>query len=249
MNLHKIKNSIVVIVLSVLALIPVSVATAQGASALRITSPESIPQMTVGREVQIVITAAGGTGTYLWDDLSIAVFGSTQELFVQDDQSYRIIGTPQVAGNHTFVVTVRDSDGAAVSKRYNFSVAAAAGNPPGPSGNGNGGGGGQGGGSQGGGQASGSSGEGAYIVGSFTNLTEFQDIPSFLVRLIEVALSVTGILAVLFIIVGGLRMITSAGDSGAVTAGKNTVKYALFGLILAVLSFAIVRVITNVLVS
>jgi hypothetical protein len=52
---------------------------------------------------------------------------------------------------------------------------------------------------------------------------------------------VVGILAVIMIIFGGFRYITSAGDSGKITNAKNTIIYALVGLIIVVLAQAIVR--------
>ena len=40
---------------------------------------------------------------------------------------------------------------------------------------------------------------------------------------------------------GGFKYITSAGDASAVTAAKNTILYAVIGIIVAVLSYAIVN--------
>ncbi|MBQ8996572.1 hypothetical protein IJ095_00885 [Candidatus Saccharibacteria bacterium] len=52
---------------------------------------------------------------------------------------------------------------------------------------------------------------------------------------------VVGVLAVIMIIVAGVQMITSAGDSGAVTKAKRTLVYSIVGLIVAVLAYAIVN--------
>jgi len=54
-------------------------------------------------------------------------------------------------------------------------------------------------------------------------------------------LFIAGALAVIMIIFGGLRYVTSAGNSSAVTAAKNTVLYAIVGLIVAFLAFAAVN--------
>lgn len=51
----------------------------------------------------------------------------------------------------------------------------------------------------------------------------------------------TGILAVIFIIIGGVRYIVSQGDEKSVKSAKDTVLYAIIGLILAILAFAIVN--------
>ncbi len=57
----------------------------------------------------------------------------------------------------------------------------------------------------------------------------------------NVLLFVAGALAVIMIIWGGIRYATSAGNSSSVTAAKNTVLYAIVGLIVAFLAFAAVN--------
>ncbi len=84
---------------------------------------------------------------------------------------------------------------------------------------------------------------------TFYNPINIESIPEFIVRIINILLILTGMLAVLFIIIGGLRYITSAGNPQNATGAKNTILYAIFGLAFAVLSYAIVNVITNVLIN
>lgn len=50
-----------------------------------------------------------------------------------------------------------------------------------------------------------------------------------------------GAISVIFIIIGGLRYVTSNGDSKNVTAAKDTILYAIIGVIVAVVSFAAVQ--------
>ena len=70
---------------------------------------------------------------------------------------------------------------------------------------------------------------------------------SILKSVINILLTVVGIVAVILIIVGGLRYITSAGDQSQITGAKNTILYAVIGLIIAAMAFAIVNyVITNI---
>lgn len=52
---------------------------------------------------------------------------------------------------------------------------------------------------------------------------------------------VTGILAVIFIIIGGIRYIVSQGDEKSIKSAKDTIMYAIIGLLLAILAFAIVN--------
>ena len=44
---------------------------------------------------------------------------------------------------------------------------------------------------------------------------------------------------------GGLRYILSGGDNKKITDAKNTILYAIIGLIIAVLAFAIVNFVLN----
>ena len=52
---------------------------------------------------------------------------------------------------------------------------------------------------------------------------------------------VVGLVSVITIIVGGLKYITSGGDSNNVTSAKNTILYALVGLVVVALAQFIVR--------
>lgn len=57
----------------------------------------------------------------------------------------------------------------------------------------------------------------------------------------NVLLFVLGAISVIMIIIGGLRYVISGGDSSAVTAAKNTILYAIVGVIVAVLAYAIIN--------
>ena len=57
--------------------------------------------------------------------------------------------------------------------------------------------------------------------------------------------AVVGIIAVVMIIVGGIKYITSGGDSGNVTSAKNTILYAVIGLVVVALAQIIVKFVLN----
>ena len=66
-------------------------------------------------------------------------------------------------------------------------------------------------------------------------------------RVINIFSIVVGSVSVIMIIIGGFRYIISGGDSTAVTAAKNTILYAIVGLVIVIFAQVIVRfVITNV---
>lgn len=63
--------------------------------------------------------------------------------------------------------------------------------------------------------------------------------------IVDVLLFGVGIVSVIMIIVGGLRYTTSNGDSSQVTSAKNTILYAVIGLIVALLAFIIVNFVVD----
>lgn len=64
---------------------------------------------------------------------------------------------------------------------------------------------------------------------------------SLIGTLVNTLLFIIGALAVVMIIWAGITYTTSAGDSGKVTRAKNTIVYAIVGLIVAFLAYAIVN--------
>lgn len=62
---------------------------------------------------------------------------------------------------------------------------------------------------------------------------------------INLLLSVSGLIAVLFIIIGGFQYITSRGNEEQAETGKRTLTNAIIGVVVIVLSFAIVRIVSN----
>ncbi|MEO8065892.1 MAG: pilin [Candidatus Doudnabacteria bacterium] len=71
--------------------------------------------------------------------------------------------------------------------------------------------------------------------------------PDLLKKLINLGLSVAGLVAVAFIIIGGFQYMTSAGNEELAEAGKKTLINAIIGLVIIILSFIIVSVINNAL--
>lgn len=66
-------------------------------------------------------------------------------------------------------------------------------------------------------------------------------INGFVEDLVRILFFAIGIIAVIMIIIGGIKYVTSNGDSAQVTSAKNTVLYSVVGLVVAVLAFAIVN--------
>ena len=75
----------------------------------------------------------------------------------------------------------------------------------------------------------------AELVGPDGVITQFTSI----------ALYVVGFISVIMLIWGGLRYILSGGDSKKITDAKNTILYALLGLVIAFFAYAIVHFVPN----
>ena len=57
----------------------------------------------------------------------------------------------------------------------------------------------------------------------------------------NVLLFLIGAISVIMLIIGGLRYVVSGGDSTAVQNAKNTILYAIVGVIVAILAYAVVE--------
>lgn len=68
-----------------------------------------------------------------------------------------------------------------------------------------------------------------------------EDLNAILQNVIRVLLFIVGAAAVIMLIIGGIRYVVSAGDQQAVANAKNTILYAIVGIVVAVLAFAAVQ--------
>ncbi|MBR3172814.1 hypothetical protein IKF21_02810 [Candidatus Saccharibacteria bacterium] len=68
-------------------------------------------------------------------------------------------------------------------------------------------------------------------------------------RITNTILYIAGVVAVVMLIIGGIKYVVSGGDSKKVTDAKNTVLYAIIGLIICFLAFAIVNFVISALPS
>lgn len=75
-----------------------------------------------------------------------------------------------------------------------------------------------------------------------TGTTDVEDLIRTIINIFSV---IVGIVAVLMIIVGGFKYITSGGDSGNIGSAKNTILYAIVGLVIVAIAQAIVQFVLN----
>jgi hypothetical protein len=80
------------------------------------------------------------------------------------------------------------------------------------------------------------------------NTAQEDNLPTVIVNILNAIIGVSGLVAVVFIIVGGVQYMTSTGDASKTKRAKDTILYAVIGLIVCVLAFAIVNfVIYNII--
>ena len=66
-------------------------------------------------------------------------------------------------------------------------------------------------------------------------------LPDAVTSILSAIIVVCGLVSVAFIIVGGVKYITSSGDAGKAKEARTTILYACIGLIICALAFAIVN--------
>ena len=66
-------------------------------------------------------------------------------------------------------------------------------------------------------------------------------------NILNVVYSLIGVVAVVFVIIGGFKYMTSQGEPGRVQQAKNTILYALIGLVITISAFAITAFILQAL--
>lgn len=82
-----------------------------------------------------------------------------------------------------------------------------------------------------------------FVIGKLS-VTSFDDLRTSIINNLIYA---AGAISVIMIVFGGLRYVLSQGDSSKITQAKNTILYAVIGLAVSILAFAVVNfVIANI---
>lgn len=79
----------------------------------------------------------------------------------------------------------------------------------------------------------------------FCKAADADDANPLIQDIINLLLFLVGVASVIVIVIGGFQYVTSNGDSSKVTTAKNTVLYAVIGLIVAILATLIVNTILD----
>ncbi|MFA5855185.1 MAG: hypothetical protein WC846_02775 [Candidatus Gracilibacteria bacterium] len=88
---------------------------------------------------------------------------------------------------------------------------------------------------------------GAATEGSILDVAQSYDAMEVINRAIAYAIIIAGFLSVIFIFFGGISFILSGGDDGKIKQAVATIRYAIIGLVVTLLSVVIVGFIGNAL--
>jgi hypothetical protein len=78
-------------------------------------------------------------------------------------------------------------------------------------------------------------------AGAPTSATPVKDLNTTITNIINILSVIVGIVAVIMLVVGGFRYITSGGSAEAIKSAKNTIIYAIIGLVVVALAQLIVQ--------
>lgn len=83
------------------------------------------------------------------------------------------------------------------------------------------------------------------IFGFSGGLTSSTTLKDLIINAIRLMLMFAGIIAVVFVIIGGYMYITSGGNAEQAEKGQNTVVNAIVGIVMIILSYVIINVLVN----
>lgn len=83
--------------------------------------------------------------------------------------------------------------------------------------------------------------EGSAAKGRCVNNQGGPSVQATIQNVVDVLTFLIGAIAVIMIVIGGLRYVLSGGDSSATKSAKDTIIYASVGLVVTVMAYAIVR--------
>ena len=67
-------------------------------------------------------------------------------------------------------------------------------------------------------------------------------------NVLEILLLVAGSIAVIYLVIGGIKYVVSRGNEEKVESAKNTMTAAIWGLVIIIMSFAIIYIISETLI-
>ena len=91
--------------------------------------------------------------------------------------------------------------------------------------------------------------EGMNEMGNAAGFSTTTSLPTAIGRIINIVLSVLGLIATIFIIIAGFQWMTSGGSEEKIKTGKQTIVWAIIGMAFIFFSYAIVEFILKAFVK
>lgn len=88
-----------------------------------------------------------------------------------------------------------------------------------------------------------------FAQANFTDVPELGAIVPMIEKAMGYLIPIAGLLCLVFIIIGGYMWITSAGDPAKIKQAQGTLTWAVIGLVFVLLSYTILTVIQNFVLS
>lgn len=82
--------------------------------------------------------------------------------------------------------------------------------------------------------------------GDVNSAEELSCLPIYFGNVLQAIIPLIGILSFVMILVGGFKILTSAGDPKGMAGGRQTITLAVVGIILSILSWLILVLIQNI---
>lgn len=80
-----------------------------------------------------------------------------------------------------------------------------------------------------------------------SNLPQSSDFGILLTKVLNYFIGLVGLIAVVMLIISGFRYLTAGGNEDATEKAKQGILYAIVGIIVVVISFALIFTVTNTL--
>lgn len=86
---------------------------------------------------------------------------------------------------------------------------------------------------------------GTWAADTCTNASSNGTLEGLFKTIVNILLFLIGAISVVMIIIGGIRYVVSGGDQSSVTGAKNTILYAVIGLLVSIMAYAIVNFVVS----
>jgi hypothetical protein len=83
----------------------------------------------------------------------------------------------------------------------------------------------------------------------FAQVAEVDKIQNFIQNIINILVTMAGLVSVVFIVLGGLGYITSSGNPEHLERSKRTILYSAFGLSITLAAFVLSNIVTQLATS